>query len=144
MGVKVHDLGAVTGVIVGIPVTEGRGKVFAKISKEEDDFGTTVGADGTVVRWKVNNPLWNLEITLLNASKHQQQFSAIRIADLRSTSGAGLGVLLLEDTNGATLVSSPHCWIKKPADREIGQESGESTWEFQFEEVPGAVILGGN
>jgi len=140
-----YDSNAVTLIACAIPVTDGRAtKGFVKIKKPADEYGTSEGCDGSVTRWHVGSRLVEMEVTLMDASLHNQQFSALLAVDTLSTNGAGVGIMLLKDNSGATLYTSDRCWISKRPETAKGRESGERTWTFQFVANNAQMIDGGN
>ena len=140
-----YDANAVTLVLCGIPITDMRApKGFLKLSKAADEYGTSEGTDGGVIRWHVGSRLCDGEVTLLDGSLHNQQLSALLAVDTLSTNGAGVSILLAKDNNGATLVASDKCWISKRPETAKGRESGERTWKFQFVANNAQFIDGGN
>jgi hypothetical protein len=140
----IYDSNQVDLIIGAIPIKDGRAQTFVKVSKDEDTFGTAVGADGHVVRFHTHNPLWTVEVSLVRSSEHNQQLSVLHALDDMSSGGAGMGVLMIKDGTGATLYASDRCWIKHPADGEFGKEVGECTWTFQCVMESPVALLGGN
>jgi hypothetical protein len=142
---KVYNAKQVTIVLADIPITSGLGDGdFLTIAPEGDAFGDTAGADGEVCRWATNETRYNVELTLMNSSKHQQQLSALHAADTNTPGGSGIGAMFVKDNNGASVLAAPKCWIKKAPDRTFGREIGESTWIFRAVANPATMIQGGN
>ncbi|MCK9604727.1 MAG: DUF3277 family protein [Candidatus Omnitrophica bacterium] len=141
---KNYDSNAVDLVICAVPITDGRAENFVKITATEDAFGTEVSADGEVTRFATHNDVADVEVTLKRSSKHNQQLAAIFAADRLSTAGAGVGVLLVKDRNGASVFASDKCWIKKLPDWQSGKAVGDVTWQLQCVIKPLGAIPGGN
>ena len=144
MGFKNYDSNAVDLILCAIPITDGRAENFVKITAAEDAFGTESGCDGEVTRYATHNEVYEAEVTLKGSSSHNEQLAALHALDRMSAGGAGVGIFLLKDRNGATLFASDKCWIKKPADYETGKQRGDVTWPVTFVAKPLGIIPGGN
>lgn len=60
---KTYDPKDVTAIVGGVFLT-GFAEDLVTVAKDEENFSTKVGAQGDVVRTKVNNPLGTITITL--------------------------------------------------------------------------------
>ncbi|WP_349304963.1 phage protein [Paenibacillus sp. Marseille-Q4541] len=124
MGAKTYDPKQVVAVVGGVYLT-GFSEDMVTVVKDEENWTTTVGAQGDTVRSKVHNPLGTITVTL--------QSSSPQVAYLNSLANSGKLVPVSvvyngdpKETNTAT-----EAFIKKPADREYGAESGDREYEFQ-------------
>src|ERR1039457_7434105 len=86
-----YDANAVSLICLAIPVNDMRApKGFVKITWPSDLFGETEGGDGGVARYAIGSKLGVAEVTILDASKHNQQFSALVGLDVTSQNGSGV------------------------------------------------------
>ena len=81
---------------------------------------------------------------LLRSNPGNQQLAALLAEDRISTAGAGVGVFLLKDENGATLHAGDKCWLTAAAPQEFGKNKSDVTWKFAVVMKPFATIVGGN
>ena len=141
---KVYDSRAVDLVLVGIPITDGKADPFVKLAPRGDAFEDDIGVDGEVCRYPTNEVRYDGELTLKSFSEHNQQLAAILAADRESTGGAGVGVFLLKDNNGATIHAGDKCWLKRMPDQEFGKNKPDVVWMFSVVMKNYAAIVGGN
>lgn len=144
MAFKNYDSRAVDLVLVGIPITDGKADPFVKVSPVSDAFEDDVGVDGEVCRYPTNDPRYDVEVTLKGSSKHNQQLAAILAVDRESTGGAGVGVFLLKDNNGATIHAGDKCWLVASPPQEFGKNKPDVTWKLRVVMKNFATIVGGN
>ncbi|RQW12128.1 DUF3277 family protein [Paenibacillus rhizophilus] len=95
------------------------------VSKDEDGFTTTVGAQGDVVVNKVNNPLGTIAVTLQATSPQ------VPYLDGLARSGEKVSVTVAYNGDPKEISTATEAIIKKPADREYGSEVGDRSYEFQ-------------
>ncbi|MEK4196662.1 phage protein [Paenibacillus sp. FSL L8-0323] len=121
---KTYDPKDVTAIVGGVFLT-GFAEDLVTVAKDEENFSTKVGAQGDVVRTKVNNPLGTITITL--------QCTSPQVPYLDGLGNSGKLVPLSvvysgtpKETNIAT-----QAYLKKPSDREYGAEAGDRSYEFQ-------------
>ncbi len=121
---KTYDANDVTVIVDGTFLT-GFGEDLVSVSKDEENWATTVGAQGDVVRSKVNNDLGTITVTL--------QASSPQVLYLNGLANSGKLVPVSVIYNGTPKETSTatQAYIKKPADREYGNESGDREFEFQ-------------
>jgi len=141
---KVYDSRAVDLVLVGIPITDGLADPFVKITPVGDAFEDDISVEGEVTRFPTNECRYDVEVTLKGSSAHNQQLAAILAVDRVSTAGAGVGVFLLKDNNGATLHAGDKCWLTGSAPQEFGKNKPDCTWKLRAVMKPYASIVGGN
>ncbi|MEK4062198.1 MULTISPECIES: phage structural protein [unclassified Paenibacillus] len=112
-------------VIVGGVFLTGFGEDLVTVAKDEERFTVSVGAQGDVIRNKVNNPLGTITITLQRTSPQCAYLDGLANSDKL----VPVSVMYSGDpkeTNTAT-----EAYVKKPADREYGSEAGDKEYEFQ-------------
>lgn len=117
---------------------------FVRITPAAAGFGTKVGSDGLVSRWRSNNPLHAVEITLEQTSSSNDVLSALHNADLAAPNGAGVGTLSIEDLEGRFKAFAEFAWIEKRPDSEFGRETGTRAWTLAAVFPAGALFEGGN
>jgi len=141
----IYDCQALQLIIATIPIKEGLVKgSFLKFAPAEENWGVVQDVNGLVTRYRKNNRIYNMEVTMHQTSVHHAQFSAIFGADHLATDGSGVAAGMIKDDNGATLVTIPHMWVSKGPDAEWGEEVKEWTWMFTCVTDANLVIYGGN
>ena len=141
----VYDSQAVQLIIAGIPVTEGRDKsTFLKFTPDSPNWGTVQDTNALVTRFRTNNRLWTMEVSLHQSSVHHDQFSALFGADALAVDGSGVVPGLIKDLNGSTLVTISQMWVEKQPDAEWGEEVKTWTWTWKCVSDASVVIYGGN
>lgn len=122
--VKTYDPQNVTVIIGGIYLT-GFGEDMLEVEKDEDNYGVRVGAQGDVVRTKVNNPLATITVTLLSTSPQ------VAYMDSLGKSGKIVPVSIIHAGDTKETVTSEKAFIKKPATRTYGNEAEDREYEIQ-------------
>jgi hypothetical protein len=141
---KVYEANAVDVVMIGIPITDGKGDPFVKIAPRGDAYEDDMGVDGEVCRYGTNEYRYDIEVTLKGFSSHNEQLAAILAADRESTSGFGVGVLLVKDNNGAAIFAADKLWCKGLPEQSFGKNKPDVTWKFTAVAKNFAMIVGGN
>ncbi|MEK3963549.1 MULTISPECIES: phage structural protein [unclassified Paenibacillus] len=121
---KTYDAMDVSVIVGGVFLT-GFGEDLVTVAKDEENFSTKVGAQGDVVRTKVNNPLGTITVTLQSTSPQAAYLDGLA----NSQKIVPVSVMYSgtpKETNTAT-----QAYLKKPADREYGGEAGDRSYEFQ-------------
>jgi hypothetical protein len=128
MGTKTHDPNAII-VVIGPHIMSGPAKgSFVKVSRAEESFKLTVGADGEPTRVRNRNRSGSLEVTLTRSSPTNDFLSALLLLDEQL--GTGVVPVLVKDLNGATLHSAGEAWVEKPADFEGSDEATHLVWKI--------------
>ena len=125
--------------VAGFPIT-GFSKTFVKITRAEDSFKKSVGADGFVTRVKSNDLSGSIEITLMQGSPSNSLLSALNNADERM--GTGIVPVTVTDLSGTSASYAGTAWVKKPADQEWGAEDKDRAWTLDCSEL--VIVEGGN
>ncbi|MFA4972196.1 MAG: phage protein [bacterium] len=140
-----YDSEAVDLVVVGIPITDGKADTFVTITAREKSFEAVAACDGLVTRYATHNRLYDVAVTLKRSSSHNSFLAALHAVDRNSAGGAGVGVFLLKDRNGSTVIAGDKCWIEKiPDNYSFGKDVGDVTWNFCVVATHAAVLPGGN
>ncbi|WP_379142364.1 phage structural protein [Paenibacillus sp. sgz500992] len=121
---KTYDPMDVSVIVGGVFLT-GFGEDLVSVAKDEDNYSTSVGAQGDVVRTKVNNPLGTITITLQGTSPQ------VPYLDGLSNSNKIVPVSVVFSGTPKQTNTATQAYIKKPADREYGAEAGDRSYEFQ-------------
>lgn len=119
-----YDAKSVTTIVDGTYLT-GLGESMVTVAKDEDAYETTVGAQGDVVRSKVNNPLGTISVTL------QQTSPQIAYLDGLAKSGKIVSISVISAGPPKERATSTAAYVKKPADRSYGASAEEREYEFQ-------------
>jgi hypothetical protein len=117
---------------------------FLRIRPMSPGFGSKVGSDSLVSRFRNNDPRHEVEITLEQTSSSNDVLAAIHVADLAAPNGSGVSVLSIEDLEGRFTAIAEFAWITKVPDAEFGRETGQRVWMFEAVFAPGSRFDGGN
>ncbi|QCT02724.1 hypothetical protein E6C60_2578 [Paenibacillus algicola] len=124
MSVKTYDPNDLTVMVNGVYLT-GFAEDMVEFEKDEDGYETKVGAQGDVVRSKINNPLHTLSITLLSSSPQ------VSMLDKLAKSGEMVPVSLIYNGDPKETVTVTEAYVKKPAARSYGSEAEDREYELQ-------------
>ncbi|WP_411552195.1 phage structural protein [Paenibacillus lautus] len=124
MATKTYDPNDLTVMVNGTYLT-GFSEDMVEFEKDEDGYETKVGAQGDVVRSKVNNPLATMSITLLPTSPQ------VAMMDELAKSGELIPVSMIYNGEPKETVTVTEAYIKKPAARSYGTEAGDREYEVQ-------------
>lgn len=111
-----------------------------KTARDEDSFKKTVGADGEVARSKTNNRSGTIEFELMSTSEDNAYLQ--NLVNIDENSGQGIVPSKIIDKSGTELEFAAQSWIRKPADRSRGPETGKRTWTIDCASLD--FIGGGN
>ncbi len=139
-----YDSEAVVLVVCAIPILDGKAEEFVTVEKDDDSYGEEQGADAAVCRYATHGSLYTVTVKLKGWSQENQKLMALHALDTNTTNGSGIGIFLLKDNNGATLMGSDKCWIKKPPQGGFGKTRPDCEWVFKVVANTGSMILGGN
>lgn len=121
---KTYDPMDVSVIVGGVFLT-GFGEDLVTVAKDEENFSTSVGAQGDVVRTKVNNPLGTITVTLQGTSPQ------VPYLDGLGNSNKIVSVSVVHSGTPKQTNTATQAYLKKPADREYGAEAGDRSYEFQ-------------
>lgn len=139
-----YDSEAVSLIIAALSIRDGRAEEFVTVDKDDDSYGEEQGSDGAVCRFATHSTLYTVTVKLKGFSSENQKLMALHALDTNATNGAGIGLFLLKDSNGATLMASDKCWIKKPPQGGFGKTRPDCEWVCKVVANPGQVLIGGN
>lgn len=124
MSVTTYDPSDLTVVVNGVYLT-GFSEDMVEFEKDEDGYETKVGAQGDVVRSKINNPLHTLSITLLSSSPQ------VSMLDKLAKSGKMVPASIIYNGEPKETVTVTEAYVKKPAARSYGSEAEDREYELQ-------------
>ncbi|MED1784238.1 DUF3277 family protein [Brevibacillus fortis] len=96
-----------------------------EIEKAENNYETKVGAQGDVVRTKVNNPLATITVTLLPSSPQ------VAYLDKLANSGKLVPVSVIYAGTPKETTTATEAYVVKPATRSYGNEAADREYEIQ-------------
>lgn len=132
MADKIYDSKAVSMVFMGILIEGGYAEdEFLTIEQDSDDFEDVVGCDGEVTRSKTNDGRATVFVKLMQSATINAALSALNNIDKTAGNGAGVGPMLIRDTQGNALYTAEKCWIAKPPDVSFGKTAKERAWKFR-------------
>lgn len=112
-------------VIVGGTYLTGFSEDMVEIEKAENNFETKVGAQGDVVRTKVNNPLGTIKVTLLPSSPQ------VAYMDNLANTGRLVPVSVIFSGTPKETTTVTEAYVNKPATRTYGNEAADREYEIQ-------------
>ena len=126
MTTKNYSLDDVTCIVGSFPINEYSSGDGVSISWSEDDFVVVQGSHGSVIRAKKHNNVAEATVRIIQGSPVSDYLSERAILD--RTTRLGSFAFLIKDNFGATLVTAPQAWIKKPPDIKFSEEPQEIEW----------------
>lgn len=138
----IYDPKDVTVILGSVIVNGFADGTFVSAAMREDAFTLAVGADGDAGRAKSNDRSGAVTFTLLQTAKANALLTALHVADLASSNGAGVVPLLIRDNQGNTLVTAQKAWIKRHPTTEFGKEISNREWEIETDSL--VIFNGGN
>lgn len=109
-----------------IPITEFADGESISIELNEDDWITSQGHHGSVLRAKKPNQVAVATITTMVGSPVNELLSAAANTDL--VTGLGSGPFAMQDLNGTTNVVAPQAWVQKRPNIVGATEPGSVEW----------------
>ncbi len=121
---KTYDPMDVNIIIGGVHIT-GFGDDMVEIEPDEDKYELTVGAQGDVIRTKINNDTGTIKLTLLmNSPQVAYMDSLAKTGKMVSSSVIYNG--FPKETSSAT-----ESYVKKPTARKYGKSAESREYEIQ-------------
>lgn len=111
-------------IVFGNTYLTGLGETMVTGEKDEENFSTSVGAQGDVLVNEVNNPLGTITVTL-QATSPQRAY-----LDHCANSGTVQPLWVTNKALGERM-GGTKARVKKPASKEFGAEASDSEYEFQ-------------
>ncbi|MDQ0169181.1 phage structural protein [Paenibacillus tundrae] len=123
MTATTYDSKDVSVVIGGVYLTA-FSEDMVEIEKDENNYETKVGAQGDVLRTKVNNPLGTITLTLLPTSPQ------VSYMDGLGNSGKLVPVTVIHSGTPKETVTVTEAFVQKPATRTYGNEAEDREYEI--------------
>lgn len=132
-----YDPMKVTLVIGGNIISGFHDGSFIQVSRDEDTWLRTVGADGRVARARNANKMGMVTFTLQQGSPSNSVCSSLHNAD--ELTGVPPGAFQLIDQNGTTVLAGDETFFLKPADVEFAKEVSGRQWSLAVPKLEGVV-----
>lgn len=132
-----YDPSKVTLVIAGNIISGFHDGSFIQVSRDEDTWLRTVGADGRVARARNLNKMGIVTFTLQQGSPSNSICSALANTD--DLTGVPPGAFQIIDQNGTTNLSGDETFFLKPADVEFAKEVSGRQWSLCVPKLEGIV-----
>jgi len=135
-----YDSSKIKFIFGGQPAVGLNDGSFISVELDEDDWATTRGADGNVVRSNNQNVIATVTLTLQQTSPYNDYLSGIAIYD--KVTGKGVHPILIKDLFGTTLLNSRFAFISKRPN--ISYDIEQQGREWSFKAVKPYHYVGGN
>lgn len=140
MPVRTYDPKKVLVLVGRIPISGFADGTFISVSRSNDLFTKTSGADGVVTRVKSNDLSGEITMTLAQTSPSNDYMSKIALAD--ELSNNGVVPVTISDTSGRSNYVSAFAWIRKHPDSEFSKEVSNREWVLDCADLD--LLTGGN
>lgn len=130
----------VTVAFNGVPISGFAPGTAIAWARNNDSYRIAVGSGGEAGRASSGDKSGRVTLTLLQTSPVNGVLSALAAAD--EASGDGVGILLIKDLSGLTIISAASAWVVKPPDGEMSNEVTNREWVFETDEL--LILDGGN
>ncbi|HKL77616.1 MAG TPA: phage protein [Gammaproteobacteria bacterium] len=140
MSVYTYAAESVRIIVGGVPISGLADGTFVSISRDEQAYNKTTGADGTTSRSRTGNRAGTIAITLQQTSPSNDTLSGFMLAD--EASDQGVVPVLIKDTSGRTLHYANSAWVQQKPDEEFGKEISDREWTLDCARIDSFV--GGN
>jgi hypothetical protein len=119
------DAKSVTVTVNGTFITGFADGTFVQGEKDEDNFTTSVGAQGDVVVNEVNNPLGTVTITI------QQTSPSVAYLNGLANSKEFVPVWVISNNSPKEKFGGSKCRVKKPSSSSFSNEDEDREYEIQ-------------
>ncbi|MBH5316706.1 DUF3277 family protein [Paenibacillus sp. GSMTC-2017] len=119
-----YDPKSVSVIIQNVHLT-GFGESMVEIEKDEDNYETSVGAQGDVVRTKINNNLGTITLTLQPTSPQ------IPFMNNLANTGDLVPVTVIYAGEQKEITSATQCYISKPGARKYANALEDREYEIK-------------
>ena len=110
-----------------IATLEFEGKAFTKVA----------GGDGEIIRSKNFNRSGTLKCKVMQSAGVNDKLWALHKLDMNTPNGAGIGVLVIKDLQGTTLLTAASAWISAPPNPVWGTSGQQWEWSIDFASIDG-------
>ncbi|TQR29392.1 phage structural protein [Brevibacillus brevis] len=121
---KTYDPNDVTVTVDSVFIT-GFSEDMVEVEKAENNYETKVGAQGDVVRTRINNPLGTIKVTLLSSSPQ------VAYLDKLANSGKLVPVSVIYSGTPKETTTATEAYVTKPATRSYANEAADREYEIQ-------------
>jgi len=139
-GVYTYAAESVRIIVGGVPISGLADGTFVSVSRDEQAYNKTTGADGTTSRSRTGNRAGTIAITLQQTSPSNDVLSGFMLAD--EAADQGVVPVLIKDTSGRTLHYASAAWVQQKPDEEFGKEVSDREWTLDCARIDSFV--GGN
>ena len=139
MALQEYDPEIVDIILFGAPASGFADDSMVTIEYDENDFTFKVGVKGEVTRSKNLKNTATIKVRLMQSSKFNAFLSGIRLQDLKSNGGAGVGACLILDRNGGSSFGHNECWIEKAPTIVYAGEAEAREWTIRV--GPGSEMV---
>lgn len=115
------------------PATDFAPDSIISITKDEDYFNVSKGANGNVDRTHLPDKTYSLEISLSQTSPTNTVLNAL--ATLDSISRSGMFPIFAKDSSGQSLFLATSCWIENPPIVAYTDNIETRTWTVRCAEM---------
>lgn len=119
MATKTYDAKSVSVIVNGVYLTGFGESTMVEIEKSEDNYETKVGAQGDVIRAKINNNTGTMTVTLQQSSPH------VAYLDGLANSGKLVPITVISNNDPKETSSATEAYVTKPATRTYGSSAEE-------------------
>lgn len=114
-------------VVFGVSPIVGFAKDNAlTIETENAQWGQTVDLRGNVSRYRINNNVSKITLSLVQSSSSNSLLS--NYVELDNQSGAGTFPIIIKDSNSTTLFTSQSAYVLQVPSNEYGEEEKNREW----------------
>ncbi|MFD1886828.1 phage structural protein [Paenibacillus wenxiniae] len=99
---------------------------MVEVEKDEESYSVKVGAQGDVIRSKVNNPLATMTLTLLASSPQLEYLTKL------ARTGEIVPVSIIYNGEVKETITSTQAFVKKLPTRTYGSEAEDREFELQM------------
>jgi hypothetical protein len=99
---------------------------FIEVTRDEDAFTKTTGANGEVTRTKRNNNGGKIVMTLLQGSQSNEDLSDL--INIDENTGFGSFSIIVQDNSGGSVYTGSSAWILKHSDVTLSSGHEARVW----------------
>lgn len=128
MAARTYSLDEVIATIDGRPIREYATGDAISVELDDDDWATTQGAHGAVIRARKHNAIATGTIRIVQGSPTNEWLSVLANAD-RNT-GRGAFDLVIQDARAKATLCSGRAWVTKRPAMAFADEAGQVEWQL--------------
>lgn len=134
MTIRTYDPSQVDVLIaVAYEVTGFAEGSLVNLSKNSDNFSTSVGARGNSQRLHITDKTYSLEINLAQTSPSNALLNALSSVD--NISRRGIFPVFIKDSSGQSLFLAQSCWISQTPDASYSSSIETRSWVITCDDV---------